>query len=104
MTGQSGRLCTSQCSQHSQLPASPNRPQTVNFSPQKTVNFPTDLRILDLSDNAIASDLPNLGASALAWVNLTNNKFTGRLPASFDAAADSLVVLSLNLNNIGGGE
>ena len=62
-----------------------------------------DLRILDLSDNTVASELPDLTDSSLVWVNLTGNGMTGRLPSDFNSAKDTLVMLSLSGNNLGGG-
>lgn len=72
--------------------------------PLFSANLPAGLRLLDLSDNFAGGPLPNLASAPLAWVNLTNNQLTGALPASFDKAAESLVVLSLTNNSLSGGE
>jgi hypothetical protein len=83
-------------------PSTPSPPVPARaFVPSGTL--PKSLRILDLSDNGAVGALPDFAETSLAWVNLTSNRISGPLPATWGGSARTLSVLCIGNNSLAGG-
>lgn len=64
--------------------------------------LPLSVTVMDISDNKLASPLPDITDNTMIWANLSNNALTGPLPQDFGGSMDSLAVLDVSYNKLSG--
>lgn len=75
--------------------------RNLNGSLPSEMSQLTALQMLDLSNNAIVGNLPEIDAPYLRFANFANNAFSGRIPASW-SHLENLEWLSLAQNRLTG--